>query len=195
MLILMFLMMSVLNLQPGLIDEPEKTPDDFELQCLTDGSVFRLHEHRGKLVVLHFLLKTECPYCLKYTRDYTLESQKDAEVVHLFIKPDSEAELRAWIDHLRLEPNIKPPLILKDTDAALAKKYNVPDGYAFHGQIVHFPAMIVLDHSGQEQFRYVGKSNSDRYPVSKFQTRLNEWKRSAAAGPGTGSKPSAGAER
>lgn len=160
-------------------DETAKNPKDFELPCVTDGSTFRLSEHQGKLVVLHFLLKTECPYCLKHTRDYVAESQKDDTVVHLFIKPDSEAELKAWVDHLRLEEQTTSPRILRDANAELATKYRIPDGYKFHGQTVHFPAMIVLDHKGQEQFRYVGKSNADRFPLKKFQTAVEGWKKAA----------------
>ena len=34
------------------------------------GSKFELKDHKGKIVVLHFLLKTECPFCLKYTNQY-----------------------------------------------------------------------------------------------------------------------------
>jgi peroxiredoxin Q/BCP len=47
--------------------------EDFSLEAIvTDSkasidSTFKLHDHKGKTVVLHFLLKTECPFCLRYT--------------------------------------------------------------------------------------------------------------------------------
>ncbi len=41
-----------------------ENPTDFTVQSALDDTKFQLSEHRGKTVVLHFLLKTECPYCL-----------------------------------------------------------------------------------------------------------------------------------
>ena len=34
--------------------------------------------------------------------------------------------------------------IYRDPDAALAKAYDIHDGYKFHGQTVHFPALALL---------------------------------------------------
>ena len=42
-------------------------PSDFTVQSPTDGTTFRLADARGKYVALHFLLKTECPFCLRHT--------------------------------------------------------------------------------------------------------------------------------
>ena len=64
--------------------------------------------------------------------------------------------------------------IYRDLDAALAKAYNIPDGYKFHGQTVYFPALVLLDANGKEVFRYVGKSNADRLPYEKFSEKLAE---------------------
>ena len=42
---------------------------DRHLQARVDDSTFELSKHKGKTIVLHFLLKTECPYCMRYTHD------------------------------------------------------------------------------------------------------------------------------
>lgn len=135
-------------------------------------SKFELKDHKGKTLALHFLLKTECPYCLKYTNQYAQLAATTPEVVHLFIKPDSEQEIRAWAKKLVKTDGIKQPTIYRDAGAKLAKRFGIPDGYQFHGQSVHYPALIVLDGEGKEMFRYVGKSNSDRMPKDDFVKKL-----------------------
>jgi peroxiredoxin Q/BCP len=67
-----------------------------------------------------------------------------------------------------------PVTIYRDPDATLAKAYNIPDGYKFHGQTVYFPALVLLVGSGEEVFRYVGKSNADRLSYEKISAKLNE---------------------
>jgi peroxiredoxin Q/BCP len=54
----------------------------------------------------------------------------------------------------------------------LAKEFGIPDGYRFHGQTVHYPAVVVIDSSGQELFRYVGKGNTDRMKPDDFIAKL-----------------------
>jgi peroxiredoxin Q/BCP len=94
------------------------------------------------------------------------------EVVHLFIKPDSEKEILAWIKQIVKMDGVEQPTIYRDAGAKLAKRFGIPDGYRFHGQSVHFPAMVVLDGEGKEMFRYVGKNNSDRMPKDEFVKKL-----------------------
>jgi peroxiredoxin Q/BCP len=147
-------------------------PTEFTLKSATDDSVFDLADHRGKTVVLHFLLKTECPLCLRYTRDYSMIAAKTPKVIHVFIKPDSVEEIKQWTSHLDAKALKTAPTIYRDPDAALADKFDIPDGYEFHGQSVHFPATIVLDGEGRELFRYVGKSNSDRLSSKEFLSKL-----------------------
>ncbi|MCU0228402.1 MAG: ribonuclease J [Bryobacterales bacterium] len=53
----------------------------------------------------------------------------------------------------------------------------IPDGYQFHGQSVHFPALVALDGEGKEMFRYVGKSNRDRMSVDDFTSKLAAMKK------------------
>jgi thioredoxin-dependent peroxiredoxin len=151
-------------------------PDDFEIPSALDEKKFRLSDNRGKVVVLHFLLKTECPYCLRYTQEFAKLAAKSPDVVHVFIKPDSSEEIRKWASHLDKSELDKLPGIYRDADAKLAKQFNVPGGYAFHGQIVHYPALIALDGQGQEIFRHVGRSNSDRMKSSDFVKKLEQAK-------------------
>ncbi len=145
-----------------------EAPRDFTVS--SDGQVFKLSEARGKFAALHFLLKTECPYCLKYTRDFVEQGPTVAGVVHIFLKPDEGKEISAWRTKI-LEKVPDAPPIYQDKDAALAKAYNIPGGYSFHGQTVHFPALVLLGPDGKEVFRYVGKSNVDRLSFSDFREK------------------------
>lgn len=147
-------------------------PQDFTVQSATGTNVFKLSEARGKFVALHFLLKTECPYCIRHTHDYVQKSAGDARVVHVFLKPDTEAEIKAWA--AKLGEGSLQVTIYRDSDAALAKAFGIPDGYKFHGQTVHFPALVLLNGDGKEVFRYVGKSNADRLAYDKFAAKLKE---------------------
>jgi thioredoxin-dependent peroxiredoxin len=137
-----------------------------------DKSKFDLKDHPGKTIVLHFLLKTECPFCLRYTNEYAQLAATTPEVIHLFIKPDSEKEILAWVKQLPKSEGVAPPTIYRDAGAKLAQRFKIPDGYQFHGQSVHYPALVVLDGNGQEMFRHVGKSNSDRMKKDDFVKTL-----------------------
>ena len=147
-------------------------PADFTLKSATSTNLFRLSDAKGKFVALHFLLKTECPYCLKYTRTYSEKSAGDTNVVHLFIKPDTDAEIKAWTADLGGE--VSHLSVYRDPEAKLADAFGIPGGYKFHGQVVHYPALVLLAPDGQEVFRYVGKSNADRYAYEKFSAKLQE---------------------
>jgi peroxiredoxin Q/BCP len=151
-----------------------QNPDDFTLNSATDDSQFKLSDVRGKFVALHFLLKTECPVCLRYTQDYFSKAETLPDVEQIFIKPDTEKEIEAWSDNLSEEFNKLP--IYRDPDAKLADQFKIPDGYEFHNQIVHFPALILLDPNGKEVFRYIGKNNRDRYSFEQLQSKLSELK-------------------
>jgi peroxiredoxin Q/BCP len=50
----------------GIASQAQKV-DNFTLQSVTDKSTFSLKKAKGSYVVLHFLLKTECPYCIYKT--------------------------------------------------------------------------------------------------------------------------------
>lgn len=149
-------------------------PSDFTVDSAVDASKFTLSQQRGKIVALHFLLKTECPYCLRHTHAYATLAATTPDVVHVFLKPDSPAEITQWVAKISQADLKDQPVIYRDPDARLAKAFGIPDGYKFHGQTVHYPALVVLDGAGRELFRYVGRNNSDRLSPADFTARLAE---------------------
>jgi peroxiredoxin Q/BCP len=146
--------------------------NDFTLHSATDSKTFKLADAKGKFVALHFLLKTECPFCLRHTRTYAEKSAGDQRVVHIFLKPDTDAEIKQWAGKIGGES--AGLTVYRDPDAQLAQAYGIPDGYKFHGQTVHFPALVLLDVHGKEVYRYVGKNNTDRLAYEKFSEKLQE---------------------
>ena len=64
--------------------------------------------------------------------------------------------------------------VYRDPDAQLAELFDIPDGYLFHGQSVHYPALILIGPDGKEVFRYVGKNNTDRYSFEQLTATMNE---------------------
>ncbi len=157
---------------------------DFTVESPVDGKRFTLSQARGSYVVLHFLLKTECPFCLKHTRDYAKQMAGISGVVQVFLKPDSAEEIRAWSGKVAggagEGDSLTGVTIYRDADAVLAQSYGIPGGYAFHGEQVHYPALLILDPAGKEVYRYVGKSNADRLPFPKFAEQLAMLKEKAA---------------
>lgn len=143
---------------------------DFTLPAVGDNEPFILSEAKGYYVALHFLLKTECPYCIRHTNDYIEKSSSLENVIQVFIKPDTEEEIKAWAENLG-ETSFP---IYRDIEAHLAGRLDIPDGYAFHGQVVHYPALILLDPEGKEVYRYVGKNNSDRLSFKRFREVLDK---------------------
>ena len=137
-------------------------PTDFIVESPVDGKVFKLSEAKGKYVALHFLLKTECPYCLKHTRDYAKKGASTPNVIHVFLKPDGPDEIKTWGSKANRGDDSPDVTIYRDPEAKLADEFKVPGGYSFHDQVVHFPALVLLDPVGKEVFRYIGKSNADR---------------------------------
>lgn len=142
---------------------------DFSLTSVTDKSTFTLSKSKGKFIALHFLLKTECPYCIRHTSEYFEKASTLSNVIQVFIKPDSEQEIKAWAGKLK-STNSLP--IYQDADAKLADQFNIPNGYQFHGQVVHYPAMILLNDKGEEVFRYIGKNNSDRFSFEQLKAKI-----------------------
>ena len=159
---------------PFIAAQPaQANPDDFTVQSATTDATFKLSEAKGKFVALHFLLKTECPFCLRHTHDYFSKADKLPNVIQVFLKPDSAEEIKAWASKQSPDEVAKNP-IYRDADAQLAKDYEIPDGYKFHGQTVHYPALVLLGPDGKEVFRYVGKNNSDRFSFEKLQAKIEE---------------------
>ena len=157
-------------------------PIDFTVDSPVDGRKFRLADARGRYDALHFLLKTECPYCLRHTRDYAKRSAASEDVTHVFLKPDSAAEIKAWAAKVG-DDAPKGFTVYRDADAKLADAYGIPGGYEFHGETVHYPALVLLDPTGKEVFRHVGKDNGDRLGFAAFTTKISELKAAAKSSP------------
>jgi thioredoxin-dependent peroxiredoxin len=153
-------------------------PVDFTVTSPIDGKAFRLSEAKGRYVALHFLLKTECPFCLRHTAEYSMKAPTVAGVTHVFLKPDSDDEIKSWAGKVKAPHQ---PKIYRDAEAKLAREFGIPDGYKFHGQTVHYPALVLLNPDGKEVFRYVGKSNTDRLPWDKFAATISALSANAAA--------------
>ncbi len=148
-------------------------PADFTLLSATDSSTFVLSGAKGKYVALHFLLKTECPYCLRHTHEYMSKADSLPGVIQVFIKPDSEGEIEEWAEQL---PGNQPAgfSVYRDPDAQLAELFDIPDGYYFHGQSVHYPALVLIGPDGKEVFRYVGKNNTDRFSFECLSIKVKD---------------------
>lgn len=156
------------------IESKAQNVNDFTLTSITDKSTFTLSKSKGKFIALHFLLKTECPYCIRHTSEYFEKASSLANVIQVFIKPDSEEEIKAWANKLK-STNSLP--VYQDLNANLADQFNIPNGYQFHGQLVHYPALILLNDKGEEVFRYVGKNNSDRFSFDQLKEKIEQLKK------------------
>lgn len=155
------------------IESQAQNVKDFTLTSVTNKSTFTLSKSKGKYIALHFLLKTECPYCIRHTSEYFDKASTLNNVVQVFIKPDSEDEIKTWANKLKSSNTLA---IYQDANSKLAEQYNVPNGYQFHGQVVHYPALILLNEKGDEVFRYVGKNNSDRFSFDQLKAKIEELK-------------------
>jgi thioredoxin-dependent peroxiredoxin len=149
---------------------------DFTLASANGQKDFRLAEAKGKFVALHFLLKTECPICLRHTQEYFQKAAQLPGVTQVFIKPDAVADIQKWMASLPREEQSRHP-IYRDPDARLAKALKIPDGYQFHGEKVHYPALVLLNPEGEEVFRYVGKKNTDRFSFEQLKLKITELQR------------------
>lgn len=148
-------------------------PEDFTVRAAAGKGTFTLSEARGKFVALHFLLKTECPICLRHTHDHISKAATLPNVIQVFLKPDSDGEVEAWAAKLPEGDLAKYP-IYRDPYAKYAKAFDIPDGYKFHGQTVRYPALILIGPDGKEVFRYIGKDNSDRLSFEKLAAKVAE---------------------
>jgi peroxiredoxin Q/BCP len=151
------------------------TPD-LKVESATDDRTFSLKEAKGKYVALHFLLKTECPICQRFTRAYITQAGTLPDVEQVFLKPDTREEIAAWAAAIPAEELKKFP-VYRDPEAKWAKAFNVPDGYQFHGQVVHYPATILIGPDGKEVYRYEGKSNKDRLEFDALAAKVAELKK------------------
>jgi peroxiredoxin Q/BCP len=141
-----------------------------------------LSDAKGRYVAIHFLLKTECPLCLRHVNTYATRGPAELpDVVQLFLKPDGDAEIAAWAAKLPAGDGAARPAIYRDPDAGLATAFGIPSGFQFHGQTVHYPALVLIGPGGNEVFRYVGKDNADRLPFDLLKAKVADLKSKAAA--------------
>lgn len=152
-----------------------KNPTDFTLYSASDSSKFTLSEAKGKYVALHFLLRTECFFCMRHTSEYANNVDSLPDVIHVFIKPDAQEDVEKWANKVPDRVLAQFP-IYRDPDAKLAKQYKVKSGYYFHNETMYYPALVLLDPNGTEIFRYTGTSNMDRYSFENFKAKLKELK-------------------
>jgi peroxiredoxin Q/BCP len=153
------------------IEAEAQNIEDFTLNSVTDKSTFTLSKSKGKYVALHFLLKTECPYCIRHTSEYFEKATSLQNVIQVFIKPDEEKEIKEWVNKLKSNNSLP---IYQDLNAKLADRFNIPNGYQFHGQVVHYPALVLLNQNSEEVFRYIGKNNSDRFSFGQLKAKIDE---------------------
>lgn len=144
------------------------------------GKQFTLSQNAGRFTTVHFLLKTECPICLRTTQDYLRRADEVAGFTHVFIKPDdSDAVLdfRRKVAGANSRPksaptedgeSLKDLPIYRDVDQKVAAQLRVPQGYAFHGATTNFPTTIIFNQKGEEVFRYAGADTTDRFTFDRF---------------------------
>lgn len=166
--------LAILTLTWASVPRVDANPTDFTLKEVGGDKTFTLSNAKGRYVALHFLLKTECPICLKHTQTYHARSTSVPGVEHIFIKPDDESETLKWAAGLSPEDKANAPVIYRDPDAKLADEFGIPGGYEFHGEVVHYPAFILIGPDGKEVFRHIGKSTTDRFGFDKFAAKLDE---------------------
>lgn len=155
----------------GVVASSRPVVQDFSLPAVNGDGAFKLSDARGEWVALHFLLKTDCPICMGLTREYTTRADEAPGVRQVFIKPDESADTLRW---LKTYPDSagEAPNVYRDADAALADRLGIPDGYFFHGETVHYPAVVLIDPQGREAFRYVGTRTQDRLKFDDFLAQL-----------------------
>lgn len=152
------------------------------LEPFTVGDADRVFDSstaRGSYLAVHFLLSTDCPYCTKLVREYVEQGPTLAGVRQVFVKNVPPEEFKQSLRELQeSRPAGDPPVpIYRDVDGQLAKRFRVADGYAFHGGVMTYPALVLLDPAGVEVFRHTGKSNSDRVPFATFASKVAELSR------------------
>jgi peroxiredoxin Q/BCP len=123
---------------------------------------------------------------MRHTHEFLVREREVPGVYHVFLKPDDDEQITVWkgkMEALVLKTDSLnsyiSPIIYRDPNAGLARSFAVKPGYAFHNQVVNYPAMVILDPDGKEVFRYTGKSNADRLPFDKFAEKMTELRKTS----------------
>ena len=167
-------------------DSDNPVMKNFTLREADGDDVFHLSDARGSYVALHFLLQTDCSNCMRLTRDYVARAEEVPDVVHVFIKPDTVEEIKGWtvkmtniFNENEIAKEAGLPAIYRDAGASLARSLGIPHGYEFHGEVVHYPATVIVGPDGMEVFRYVGETTGDRLLFEQFAVKMKGLKRKA----------------
>ncbi len=148
------------------------------LTAITDHHSFSLADAQGRYLALHFLTKTDTPECTAFVRDFLRAAPTVAGVMHVFIKPDTESEVKAWAAQFNEDAHS----IFLDPNGGLAQDLKVPSGLSINGATSTFPATIVFDTSGTELFRHVGTTHHDHLTFDSFKRMIEaKWRRPALA--------------
>lgn len=139
------------------------------LSAATDSHPFMIADAKGHYLALHFLTKTDTTECTAFVREYLRAAPGVAGVMHVFIKPDEQSEVKVWSMQFKNDA----AAIFVDKDSALANDLKVPGGLAIASTTSNFPATIVFDREGRELFRHVGKSHDDHMLFTEFAARIN----------------------
>ncbi len=128
---------------------------DFEMTA-HDGTVFRLAEHRGKVVVLFFYPRDGTPYCTREActfRDHYEEFVAAGAVV-VGVSADGTERHQAFAARHRL-----PFILLSDANGYLRKQYGVPKTWGiFPGRTTY-----VIDRQGKVRHIFSSQRAVDRH--------------------------------
>ncbi len=113
---------------------------DFELR--SGDKSFKSRQAARRVNALHFLLKTECPYCLRYAQEYAAQAPSVAGVTHIFIKPDAEADIAAWQGSSQRPGRQASDLSRRRRQGRAA--FGLAADFDFHGTKSNHPALILL---------------------------------------------------
>lgn len=135
------------------------------------GRQFDSESVRGRFLAIHFLLPTDCPYCVREIREYVERAPTLAGVRHIYVNAHTPEGFAEWI---KTVPGAESLPIYRDENAQLSMKFNIPGGYNFHNAVMNYPALVLLDPRGREVFRHVGKKNTERLPFAAFAAKVAE---------------------
>ncbi len=160
-------------------------PEDFTVKEPGTKNAFTLSKADRRYVVLHFLLKADSPECFLYTLSYASKMPNMENMVHVFLKPAKAEAVVAWKKKIVAakpeETKFVIPPIYQDTDAKLARAYEIPGDLEYNGEIMHRHALVVLGPDRNEVFRFVGKDAKDRMPFQAFVRKVRGLAQGAAA--------------
>lgn len=128
---------------PSTLGEPLGPAPDFEGVTL-DGSVFRLSDHAGEVVVLNFWA-TWCPPCHAETPGFVRLQDRLARQGVRFVGVSLDAGGADDVAPFAARYGVNYPLVLHGQPIA-----------ARYGGVAAFPTTLVIDRAGQIRLRHEG---------------------------------------